>query len=190
MEEQTVPLNQSKKITIYQLCVTSLMKAVMCILGPMSVPIGTIPISLTNLVIYLSVYLLGAKLGTLSCIVYLLLGMAGLPVFSGYSGGLARLAGPTGGYLVGFIFMAFISGLFIEKSSGSLVWSVAGMILGSGVLYLFGTIWYVILMDCPVMAAVAACVQPFVIFDLIKIALATVVGRQVRGRLIQAGLIV
>lgn len=190
MKEQTVPLYQSKRITIYQLCVTALMAAVMCILGPMSVPIGAIPVSLTNLVIYLSVYLLGAKLGTLSCIVYLLLGMAGLPVFSGYSGGLARLAGPTGGYLAGFVFMAFISGLFIEKSSASLVWSVTGMILGTGVLYLFGTVWYVILTDCPVAVALAACVQPFVIFDLIKIALATFAGRRVRGRLIQAGLIV
>lgn len=108
-----------KKLTTYQMAVTALMAAVMCVLGPLSVPIGAIPISLTNLVICFSAWLLGPKFGTLSVAVYLALGAVGLPVFSGYGAGLAKLAGPTGGYLVGYLLMAFIGGLFIEKSNGS-----------------------------------------------------------------------
>ena len=94
-----------KKLTTYQMAVTALMAAVMCVLGPLSVPIGAIPISLTNLVICFSAWLLGPKFGTLSVAVYLALGAVGLPVFSGYGAGLAKLAGPTGGYLVGYLLL-------------------------------------------------------------------------------------
>jgi len=118
-----------KKITAYQMAVTALMAAVMCVLGPLSIPIGAVPISLTNFVICMTVWLLGAKLGTLSVAVYLALGAVGLPVFSGYGAGLAKLAGPTGGYLIGFLPMAFIGGLFIEKSKGQPVISGIGLVL-------------------------------------------------------------
>lgn len=95
--------------------VTALMAAVTCILAPLSVPIGPVPISLTNFAIYLSLYLLDWKKGTLSYLIYLLLGLVGLPVFSGFTGGLAKLAGPTGGYIIGFIPMAIIAGIVIDK---------------------------------------------------------------------------
>ena len=95
--------------------VCAIMAALMCILGPMSVPIGPIPISLTNLVIYLTVYLLGTKKACISYLVYMLLGAVGLPVFSGFAGGIGKLAGPTGGYLVGFIFMTVICGVIMER---------------------------------------------------------------------------
>ena len=189
MNEHAMALCRGKKMTVYQLCVTALMAAVMCILGPASIPIGEIPVTLTNLVIYLAVYLLGVKFGTLSCLVYLLLGLAGLPVFSGYAGGLAKFAGPTGGYLVGFLFMAFISGLFIEKHTHNQLWCITGMIFGSVVMYLFGTVWYVVLTKCSFGTALAVCVLPFLIGDLLKIVIAAFVGRQLRRRLIQADLI-
>ena len=99
---------KSRKLTIYQITFMALMAAVTCILGPLSVPIGQVPISLTNLVIYFTVYVLGAWAGTGSYCIYLILGAVGLPIFSGFAGGLGKLLGPTGGYLVGFIFMAYI----------------------------------------------------------------------------------
>lgn len=107
---------KSKKVTIYQLTFMAMMAAVTCILGPLSVPIGQIPISLTNLVIYFTVFVLGIWAGTGSYGIYLLLGAVGLPVFSGFAGGLGKLLGPTGGYLIGFIFMALIGGAVIELS--------------------------------------------------------------------------
>ena len=103
----------------YRMAMTALMAAVTCVLAPMSIPIGPVPISFTNLAIYLSLYLLDWKKGTLSYLIYLLLGLVGLPVFSGFTGGLAKLAGPTGGYIIGFIPMAIIAGIVIDKFSGN-----------------------------------------------------------------------
>ena len=73
----------------YEITMTALMAAVTCILAPLSIPIGPVPISFTNLAIYLSLYLLGWKKGTISYLIYLLLGLVGLPVFSGFTGGPA-----------------------------------------------------------------------------------------------------
>ena len=121
---------KNQKITTYQMAVTAVMAAVLCVLGPLTVPIGAIPISLANFVICLTAWLLGPKFGTLSVAVYLCIGLIGVPVFSGYGAGLAKLAGPTGGYLVGYLLLALIGGLFIEKSNGNPVVSGIGLVLG------------------------------------------------------------
>ena len=98
---------RQQTMKIQDLTLIALMAALTCILGPMSIalPFTPVPISFTNLVIYFSIMVIGMKRGTISYLVYLLIGAVGLPVFSGFSGGLAKLAGPTGGYLVGFIFL-------------------------------------------------------------------------------------
>lgn len=176
-------------MTTYQLAVTALMAAVMCVLGPLSVPIGEVPISLTNLVICFAVWLLGAKFGTLSVLVYLLLGAVGLPVFSAYSGGLAKLAGPTGGYLIGFLPMAFIGGLVIEKTKGQPVLSGLGLAAGIAVSYAFGTAWFVFQMGCELSYALAICVYPFIAFDLAKVVVTVLAGGVVRKRLVEAKLL-
>ncbi len=121
---------KNQKITTYQMAVTAVMAAVLCVLGPLTVPIGAIPISLANFVICLTAWLLGPKFGTLSVVIYLAIGLIGVPVFSGYGAGLAKVAGPTGGYLVGYLLLAFIGGLFIEKSNGQPVISAVGLVLG------------------------------------------------------------
>lgn len=180
---------ENKKLTVYQMAAVALMAAVMCVLGPLSVPIGAVPISLTNFVICITVWLLGAKFGTLSVAVYLALGAVGLPVFSGYGAGLAKLAGPTGGYLIGFLPMAFIGGLFIEKSKGQPVVSGLGLVLGIAVSYALGTAWFVLQMGCELGYAMAVCVYPFIAFDLAKVAISCVIGTLLRRRLAQAGVL-
>jgi len=178
-----------KKFTAYQMAVTALMAAVMCVLGPLSVPIGAVPISLTNLVVCFTAWLLGPRFGTLSVAVYLTLGAVGLPVFSGYGAGLAKLAGPTGGYLIGFLPMALIGGLFIEKSKGQPVVSGLGLVLGIAVSNALGTAWFVVQMGCTLSYALAVCVYPFIAFDLAKVVISTVIGGLLRRRLTQAGLL-
>lgn len=180
----------NRKITTYQITVTALMTALMCILGPISVPVGAVPVSLTVFVILLSVMLLGTRLGTISYILYLILGAVGLPIFSGYSGGFAKLGGPTGGYLIGFIGLALITGLFIDILRSKPIFTIIGMVLGVIFDYLLGTIWFVILMKCGVFYALTVCVFPFIIFDAIKIALAFMLGTVIRTQLVKAGLIV
>ena len=103
--EKNTHQNVNTKLSTKQLTTIGVMTAVTCILGPLAIPLSfsPVPISLTNLAIYISIYVLGTKSGTISYIVYLLLGLVGLPIFSNFTGGLAKLAGPTGGYLIGFI---------------------------------------------------------------------------------------
>lgn len=177
------------KMTTYQLAVAALFTALMCIFGPISLPIGPVPISLTNLVIYIAVFLVGMKLGTTSYVVYLLLGAVGLPVFSGYAGGLGKLAGPTGGYLIGFIPMAIIAGIAVEKWMSKKYMIVIFMVLGTLVAYALGTVWFVYMMKCEIWYALTVCVFPFLIGDGIKIAVATVLGSLIRGRLMKMGFI-
>ena len=160
---------KNKKLTTYQMAVTALMAAALCVLGPLSVPIGAIPISLSNFVICLTAWLLGPKFGTLSVAVYLLIGLVGVPVFSGYGAGIAKLAGPTGGYLVGYLLLAFIGGLFIEKSKGQPVISGIGLVLGDAACYVLGTAWFVFQMQCELGYALSVCVYPFIALDLAKI---------------------
>ena len=180
---------KDKKLTTYQMAVTAVMAAVLCVLGPLTVPIGAVPISLANFVICLSVWLLGPKFGTLSVAIYLVLGLVGIPVFSGYGAGLAKVAGPTGGYLVGYLLLAFIGGLFIEKSKGQPVVSAVGLILGDAACYVLGTAWFVFQMKCELSHALAVCVYPFLLLDLAKIVVSCVVGALLRKRLAQAGVL-
>ena len=167
----------------------TLMAAAMCELGPLTVPIGAVPISLANFVICLTAWLLGPKFGTLSVAVYLLIGLVGVPVFSGYGAGIAKLAGPTGGYLVGYLLLAFIGGLFIEKSKGQPVVSGIGLVLGDAACYVLGTAWFVFQMQCELSYALSVCVYPFIALDLAKIVVSCVVGALLRKRLEQAGVL-
>jgi biotin transport system substrate-specific component len=174
------------------------MAAVICVLGPLSVPIGEVPIAFANLAIYLAVCLLGWKWGTVSTLVYLLVGLVGAPVFAGYLGGVGRLVGPTGGYLVGYLPMALIAGWAIDateplrqKGRRALVWvlRLLGMAAGTAVLYLLGTVWFCLLGGHTVRAAMGLCVTPFIPFDLIKMVAALSVGGVLRDRLVHAGFI-
>lgn len=167
------------------------MTAVICILAPFSlnIPISPVPISLGTLAIYFVISVLGMKQGTISVVIYILLGLVGVPVFSNFTGGAGKLFGPTGGYIVGYLFMALICGFFIDKWSKNILMSVLGMILGTAVCYLFGTVWLAYQASMSFSAALAAAVLPFIPGDLIKLAIAMIIGFQVRKRLISAGLI-
>lgn len=167
-----------KKLTITQMTAAALMTAVTCILGPMSLPIplSPVPISLTNLVIYLMAYVLGARLSFISYGTYLLLGAAGLPVFSGFSGGLAKLVGPTGGYLTGFLLLAPIAGFFTEKFPERTAMHVLGMVLGTAVCYLFGTVWLALQLNMDFVSGLFAGVIPYLPGDMMKIVAAVLIG--------------
>lgn len=180
---------KTKRLTTYQMAVTALMAAVMCVLGPLSVPIGPVPISLTNLVICFTAWLLGPYFGAFSVSVYLLLGAVGLPVFSGYAGGLAKLAGPTGGYLVGYLPLVLIGGWVIEKTKGAPLLSGLGLVLGIAVSYTLGTAWFVFQMSCTLSHAMTVCVYPFIGLDLAKVVVTVLVGSVVRKRLVEAKLL-
>ena len=177
-----------KNITTYETAMCGIMTALMCIAGPLAVPIGPIPVTLIGLVLFFALMVTGTKLTMISFIAYLLLGAAGLPVFSGYAGGAAKLAGPTGGYLIGFLFMIPIAGAFRRRYADRPVLTGCGMLLGLAAAYFFGTAWFVYQMHVSVRYALSVCVLPFIPFDLIKIVLAVLAGGAVRKALLRAGI--
>ena len=178
-----------KKSTVFNMTSCALMAALMCVLCPVSVPIGPIPISLSILVILLTVYVLGTWRALVGYTVYLLLGAVGMPVFSGFQGGLAKLAGPTGGYLAGFWLMILVAGIIMEKGKRNLLVTILGMLVGVAIDYAIGTAWFVFQTESTVVHALDVCVYPFIPFDVAKIVIAVLLGSVVYKGLQKAKLL-
>lgn len=168
----------TRKITV-----TGVMAAFLCIIAPFAIQVGPIPITLATFGIYVAGALMGAGRGTVAVIVYLLLGMAGLPVFSGFGGGLQRIVGVTGGYLIGYIPCVFITGLIIGRFRNKIPVYFIAMLLGTAVLYATGTVWYIRQTGNSFGAALAVCVVPFLSGDSIKIIMASVLTYELNKRL-------
>ncbi|MCM1167507.1 MAG: biotin transporter BioY [Ruminococcus sp.] len=163
----------------------ALFAALICIAGPMSMPLpgGLIPISMGTFAIYLTGALLGGKRGTVSVVVYILLGTVGLPVFTNFMGGFAKVMGPTGGYIIGYIPLVLITGIFADIPSKKHWTMPAGMALGTVVMYAFGTAWYMIMTGAPLAAALVDCVVKFIPGDTVKIVVAVVIAVPLKSRL-------
>ena len=159
------------------------MAAVLAVIAPFSLQIGPIPLTLASLGVYFCAAPLGEKRGTLAVFVYLLLGAVGVPVFAGFSGGVQKFAGPTGGYLVGYLLCAFAAGYIIRRRADKPLFWVLGLVLGTAALYAFGTVWYMVGSKTPLGAALLSCVVPFLAGDTVKIAAAVAVGFPLRKTL-------
>ena len=143
-----------------------------------------VPFTLQTFAVFLAVAVLGGKRGTLAVIVYVLLGAVGLPVFSGFKGGIGVLLNTTGGYIIGFVFSALVMWAF-EKSFGKKTWAlILSMVLALAVCYAFGTVWFMIVYAKNVgavglSAVLGWCVIPFIIPDLAKITLAFILSNRI-----------
>ncbi|HAP21215.1 MAG TPA: biotin transporter BioY [Lachnospiraceae bacterium] len=170
----------STKMKTLDMAYIGLFAVVIAICSWISIP-TVVPFTLQTFAVFLAVAVLGGKRGTLSVIVYVLLGAVGLPVFSGFKGGIGVLLNTTGGYIIGFIFSALLMWAF-EKAFGKKAWAlILSMILALALCYAFGTIWFMIVYANNVgavglSAVLGWCVIPFVIPDLIKIALAFILS--------------
>ena len=168
--------------TVRELCYTALGAALMAICAWISIP-AEVPFTLQTFAVFLVTGLLGLKCGTLSVLVYLLLGAVGLPVFSGFKGGLGSLMGVTGGYLIGFLFTALAVGLITKFFGKKLPALLTGMVLGLILCYAFGSIWFMVLYTrssgaIAMTAVLAKCVIPFLPVDAVKIMLAALLVRR------------
>ncbi len=174
---------------IRDLTLTALAAAILCVVSPFTLSIGPIPLSLCTLFLYLIPYLVGWKRATVATLVYILLGTAGVPVFSNFGAGLAKVAGPTGGYIVGYLPLVLISGLFVHLFPAKRWGQLAGMVLGTAVLYALGTAWFCIQSGKALAAALALCVFPFLLGDATKMAVSIAFGPMIRARMEKAGLL-
>lgn len=157
-----------------------------CICAMIQIPSVPIPITLQTFGVFVTAGVLGTKKGTIAVFTYILLGAIGIPVFRGM-GGIGVLTGPTGGYITGFLFTSLIVGFINQKIMSDKKWldftiKSASMIIGDMVCMFLGTLQFVYVAQTTWMAAVGYCVLPFIIPDLIKIVLAVMVTKQVRGK--------
>ena len=165
----------------------AVMAALICVAGPLSIAIGPIPLSLASFAVYLAGAILGWKRGGLAVLIYLLIGLVGVPVFSGFSGGFQKLIGVTGGYLVGYLPCAMITGLCAGEPRAEVprpVWMLpVGMVLGTVALYVIGTAWFMLQTKNTLAASMGMCVLPFLLGDGLKIVAASVITVPVRRAL-------
>lgn len=166
-----------------KIALTGILAAIICMLAPLSFPAGAIPISLATFAIYIIACTTDVKISVSAVIIYILLGAAGLPVFSAFRGGLNMLAGITGGYLIGYIPCALIIGLLTSRFENKKWVYPVSIILGSAVCYATGTLWYMNQTKSTFSSAFVVCVLPFIIGEIIKIPVASVICFTLRKRI-------
>ncbi len=180
--------SKKSKFKAVDIALVAMMTALIAVCSWISVPIGDVPFTMQTFAVFVAVGLLGWKRSALSVIVYILLGAVGVPVFSGFKGGIGTLVGPTGGYIVGFIFLALIAGLIIDKFPKKVYVMCIAMVLGLIVCYAFGTAWFMYIYirntgAITLTAVLGMCVVPYIIPDLVKMALSIVITKAVSGRI-------
>ena len=175
----------SSRLRTVDMAYIALFAVLMAVCAWITIPM-TVPFTLQIFAVFAALVTLGGRRGTYAVIVYLLLGAVGLPVGAGFQGGLGWLLGTTGGYIVGFLCIALIYWLMTAKLGESLPVVVAACVLGLVVCYVFGTVWFLVVYarnsgPIGLMTALGWCVFPYIIPDLVKLALAVFLSRRVKG---------
>ena len=174
---------------IKDIVLIALFSAIIVVCSFITIPV-VVPFTLQTFAVFLCLNILGAKKGIISILIYILLGVVGLPVFSGFNGGIGVLLNVTGGYIIGFIFTALtfwlVTSVFNKKPKKliNLIASFMGLI----VCYIFGTLWYILLFikngeAINFISAFTICVLPFIIPDILKIVLSVVISEKVRNHI-------
>lgn len=169
------------KIKTQNLVLCSLFSAIIAICSWLTIP-AAVPFTLQTFAIFAALLVLGGKWGTASICVYILLGAVGLPVFSGFKGGIGVLIGVTGGYILGFILSGLVFWIMEHFLGNSLLTKISAMILGLIICYTAGTAWFVITYtkNISVFGALKSCVIPFIIPDLLKMSFAVLVSERLK----------
>jgi len=176
-------LSNTRNLVLCAMCA-----AITCILAPLSIPLaGGVPVSLATFAVMLSGVLLGGPLGALSQLIYVLLAAVGLPVLAGWTGGLGIVLGMTGGYIIGYIPCAWLTGLIYKKYGETakkpvkILFMILGTTAGNIVLYIIGTAWFMFITEMTLEASLAACVIPFIPGNIIKMAAVIIIGLPVEN---------
>jgi biotin transport system substrate-specific component len=177
-EQTTTELVSGRQLRM--MLYASLFAALMAAGAFIAIPIGPVPIVLQNLFVLLAGLLLGRHWGLASVGIYLLAGISGLPVFAGGLGGIGRIVGPTGGYLIGYLPAVYLTGLISEKGNRKILFDLLGMIVGSAIVYLCGVSWLMTLTGMTLNKTLAVGMLPFLPGDALKIAAAIPITKALR----------
>jgi len=164
------------RMTVY----AALMAALIAAGAYIAVPVGPVPIVLQNMFVLLAGLLLGWRWGLAAVAVYLLAGVCGLPVFAGGTGGIGRLAGPTGGYLLGYLPAVAAAGWISERTGGRTFFDVMGLVAGTAIVYLCGVPWLKMVTGMSMGKSLAMGMVPFLLGDGLKIVAAAAIARAIR----------
>ncbi len=156
------------KLSLREQVIAAIFAGIIAAFSQIIIPLGVVPLSLQTFIVGLTVTLLGRKTGTWAIIIYLLLGLIGLPVYAGAGSGIGSVLGPTGGYLVGFIFTGLILGTLLKKGPTTYVWVITANLIGFIVTLFFGSIWLKYAADLTWSAAIAGGFISFLIPEIIK----------------------
>lgn len=175
-------MNEKKKMKPLDLAYIGMFVALMAICSWINIPM-TVPFTLQTFAVFAAVAMLGLWRGTIAVLVYIILGAVGVPVFAGFSGGFGIILGTTGGYIVGFIFTALITGGIMKAFGKKIPVMIIAMILGLAACYAFGTVWFIYVYGqangaISIVTALSWCVFPYIIPDLCKIALAVFLDKR------------
>lgn len=180
------------KFTAKELTLTGLFTAITVMLAQfrLDLPFSPVPITFSLVGVFLSAILLSTKCSFFSQLVYILLGICGLPVFSGFSGGIGVLAGAKGGYIISYPFIVLVIGVILHrKHTVSRIALFGTQIIGLLICYTLGTAWLAYVTGASPAAAITSGVIPFLPMDIVKIILTGLVGYELRRSLIRAGLL-
>ena len=172
-------------ISVREMVHAALFAAVLCATAPFSITIGPIPLTFATLVIYIAAGSLSWKCSAMSVVLYVALGAVGLPVFSHFEGGFHKIAGVTGGYIIGYIPCAIALGIIIDMFGDARWIYTIGMVFGTALLYACGTAWFMIQTGSSLAVSLILCVKPFLIGDAIKIMLACIITPKLRAALLR-----
>ncbi len=176
----------TQKLRTRDLVYIAVLAALMAVCAWIAIPTPwNVSYTLQTMAVFLAVALLGGRRGTLAVVVYILLGAVGLPVFSNFTGGVGALLGTTGGYIVGFLFSALLVWALERFTAGRLWAQALVMVLALFVCYAFGTVWFMAVYTkakgaVSLGTVLGWCVVPYIVPDLIKIALALLLARRLK----------
>ena len=158
-----------KKKSSVKIVLCGVFAAFTAICAMISIPFGPVPMNLAHVAIFVSAWIMGPVWAACGQIIYILLGIVGLPVFSNFSAGVGHILGPTGGYILAYPLVAYVAGMVFnnKKIKGSKA-IVLGLLLGWLVEYVVGTMYYSAVTSVSIWAAVTVCVLPFVVGDICK----------------------
>ncbi|MGO2962460.1 MAG: biotin transporter BioY [Carnobacterium maltaromaticum] len=166
-----------------QMILNAQFAVIIAIIAQITIPLGPIPLTGQTFAVGLAATILGGWNSMIAVCIYLLMGLIGVPVFAGFSAGIGALLGPTGGFLIGFIFNAFITGWILEKTKFDLSWAIVANLIGALITLLFGTIWLKYGTGIDWSAAFTGGFLPFILPGVVKALLAAFCGISVRNRL-------
>ena len=185
------------KLSIKDMCYIAVSTALICVVSQISVPMPAgVPMTLQTLIIPLVAAIIGTKRGTISTVLYVLLGAVGVPVFAGMTGGFEIVAGMTGGFIVSFPILALCAGLGYtlagksgKKGAPFYTVFVLGLVVGAAINYVFGTVWFSAFTGNSFGYSFAVCVAPFIVTSIIKIALVAIISPVIRGAMVKSGVL-